>query len=68
MSNMSYCKFQNTLLDMRDCFRDLGDLSVDQIMYDLSREEHIAAVELFRLCLEIAECKDELLYYLKGIK
>ena len=25
MSNMSYCRFQNTLSDLRDCYYALGD-------------------------------------------
>jgi hypothetical protein len=25
MSNMSYCRFQNTLSDLEDCFENMGD-------------------------------------------
>lgn len=26
MSNMSYCRFQNTLGDLQDCYEALGDM------------------------------------------
>lgn len=53
MSNMSYCKFQNTLPDLRDCADALFDRGGD--LSDLSEEEQHAARALIRLCCEIAE-------------
>lgn len=53
MSNMSYCKFQNTLPDLRDCADALFDSDGD--LSDLSEEEQHAARALIRLCCEIAE-------------
>jgi len=44
MSNMAYCRFQNTLEDLRDCN--------EHILVDLSSEEDRA-----RECL-ISECMD----------
>lgn len=32
MSNMSYCRFQNTLIDMRDCLDDLSVSSYDEFI------------------------------------
>lgn len=50
MANMSYCRFQNTLLDLRDCEEAEG-------MYDpdtLSDEERKARRRLIELCKTIA--------------
>lgn len=47
MSNMSYCRFQNTLPDLRDCEEHLEDI-------DLSPEEEKARKRLLRLCERIA--------------
>lgn len=53
MANMSYCRFQNTVSDLRDCadvLRDIADLEdID------SEDEQRAAKRLIRLCCEIAE-------------
>lgn len=51
MANMSYCIFQNTLSDLRDCYAALregaspGDRS--------SEEEGRALLRLIRLCRDI---------------
>jgi hypothetical protein len=51
MGNMSYCRFQNTLLDLKDCFDALceGDTG------DMSPEEQGAMNALLNLCQRIAE-------------
>lgn len=51
MSNMSYCRFQNTLQDLRDCQQAL---QMDG-MGDLSKEELSAAKSLIGICSGIAE-------------
>jgi len=51
MSNMSYCRFENTLADLRDCARALDDGDAD----DLSENEAQAARSLVKLCRRIAE-------------
>lgn len=43
---MSYCRFRNTLQDLRDCE---SDMSVE------SKEEHIARKRLVELCQDIAD-------------
>jgi hypothetical protein len=48
MGNMSYCRFQNTLLALRDCYESLWD-------DDLSDEEGQARDSLVKLCKTIAE-------------
>lgn len=47
MSNMSYCRFQNTLQDLRDCYEGWGE--------DLSPEETKAQKRLLKLCKDIVE-------------
>ena len=49
MSNMSYCRFQNTLQDLQDCYNHIDDAR------DLSPDETIAKKRLIELCQEIAE-------------
>lgn len=46
MSNMSYCKFQNTLNDLEDCYDTIGD--------QLSPDEERARKKLIDLCEKIA--------------
>lgn len=47
MANMSYCRFQNTLPDLRDCQEAMDDA-------DLSPEESQARERLLLLCEQIA--------------
>jgi hypothetical protein len=46
MSNMSYCRFENTLEDLRDCL----DHIEDEVG---SKDEHEARKELIEVCQEI---------------
>lgn len=49
MSNMSYCRFQNTLTDLQDCYDNLfGNLE------ELSPEEKTAREQLIALCHMVA--------------
>lgn len=48
MANMSYCRFQNTLQDMRDCYEAL------QSGETLSRDEHSAMEMLVEICDRIS--------------
>ena len=48
MGNMSYCRFQNTLQDMRDCYEAL------QSGETLSRDEHSAMEMLVEICDRIS--------------
>ena len=52
MSNMSYCKFENTVSDMRDCIDTLDEImgNVD----DLSESEARHAKRFITLCLRVA--------------
>jgi hypothetical protein len=46
MGNMSYCRFINTLQDLRDCVEHIDD--------ELSNEEAKAREKLIKLCQDIA--------------
>ena len=47
MSNLSYCRFQNTLEDLRDCEENID-------MRNLSYDENIARIDLIKICKDIA--------------
>ena len=49
MGNMSYCRFTNTLEDLRDCYDNIDDIE------DLSEEEARARERLIKLCKDIAD-------------
>lgn len=51
MGNMSYCRFQNTVGDLRDCQGALEELLAGD--GKLSREELSAAIRLVETCQEI---------------
>ena len=50
MGNMSYCRFENTLGDLRDCYDALGEMPNTD---DLSESEKRAMSQLIRLCGDI---------------
>lgn len=57
MANMAYCRFHNTLSDLRDCANNFHE-------DDLSVEEHNARARMIELMVEIlqdinAEVEDE---------
>lgn len=52
MSNMSYCRFRNTVGDLKDCVEALLDDGLDGID---DEEERAAAKRLIKLCREVAE-------------
>jgi len=55
MGNMSYCRFRNTVLDLRDCLDNLkSNLSVEH-----DREEFDARAELIEVCRELVEVAEE---------
>lgn len=47
MANMSYCRFQNTNLDLRDCLENMDD-------NELSYDENVARWTLIKKCVQIA--------------
>jgi len=46
MANMSYCRFENTVSDLQDCYDRMDD-------GDLSESETQARIRLIRLCIRI---------------
>lgn len=56
MSNMSYCRFQNTLIDLLDCEQALDNIAGN--LAELSKEEARAADSLIRTCARIANEHD----------
>lgn len=59
MSNMSYCRFQNTLGDLRDCLRTMqGEDEYYQVKKDLSDEEYQAMRTLIVTCQEIVDLNE----------
>lgn len=53
MPNMSYCRFQNTLLNLQDCLSHIED-------NNLSKDEASARERLIRVCRDIVETADEM--------
>jgi len=53
MANMSYCRFENTLRDLRDCYNNMGN-------GDLSKSEFFARKQMIEMCINIVERYDEL--------
>ena len=51
MANMSYCRFQNTYRDLRDCLNDMN--STDFL--ELSETEQNYRNKIVEICKEIAE-------------
>ena len=49
MSNLAYCRFENTLTDLEDCYENIENTA------DMSAEEAKARIELIQLCIRIAE-------------
>ena len=50
--NMSYCRFQNTVIDLADCMDALEEIDYD--LTKLSADEEQAARRLIEICQEIA--------------
>ncbi len=51
MANMSYCRFSNTLSDLRDCYDAMPTCGPGD---DIRPEERHARMRLVKLCAQIA--------------
>jgi hypothetical protein len=51
MANMSYCRFENTYRDLKDCFNDMYNTDFDE----LSETEQNYRNKIVEMCKEIAE-------------
>ncbi len=47
MSNMAYCRFENTVTDVEDCYNNMEEV-------DLSDSEYRKRQKLISLCIDIA--------------
>jgi len=55
MSNMSYCRYRNTLIDLLDCVEHL-EQDIDRVFEgENDLEERTAMLALIRVCKRIAE-------------
>lgn len=59
MANMSYCRFQNTELDLRACNNAMDD-AYNLADMDLSNDEYKAMVRLVSLCQDVVDNFDRL--------
>jgi hypothetical protein len=48
MANMSYCRFSNTLEDLKDCLEHINDN-----VTELTTQEFLARLELIQVCIGI---------------
>lgn len=59
MTNMSYCRFRNTLRDLTDCRDAIADIEMEEIaLKDVSREEREALTQLVGMAWEILNAVD----------
>ncbi len=54
MANMSYCRFQNTLMDLRDCKEALEE----EELLKKGSDEHRAMLRLIEVCQDIVDNND----------
>ena len=54
MANMSYCRFENTLRDLRDCYDNMDN-------DNLSKSEFYARKQMIEMCANITNQHEDLL-------
>lgn len=54
MANMSYCRFENTLRDLRDCYNNMDN-------DNLSKSEFYARKQMIEMCANIINQHEDLL-------
>lgn len=58
--NMSYCRFQNTVSDLKDCFEAMcGEDEYYQSKADISNEEFDALERIVEICRDIVHMADD---------
>jgi len=55
MSNMSYCRFENTYGDLKDCLEALREEGVEQILENATEYEKPYIQKLIKLCRQVTE-------------
>ena len=57
---MSYCRFQNTVSDLEDCFEAMvGEDKYYQSKADISEDELSALERMIEMCRDIADMADD---------
>ena len=64
MGNMSYCRFENTAADLRDCLSAIHRGETD----DLSRYEIAGLTKIMDMANELVEMEDDILELLNRLK
>lgn len=55
MSNMSYCRFENTYNDLKDCYEALGEVNnLEELEKSANEYEKPYIRKLIKLCARIA--------------
>ncbi len=60
MSNMSYCRFENTSVDLDDCYNALEEMYGEEDFEKLSDYERFAAIRLINTCKDIVRIGEEM--------
>jgi hypothetical protein len=59
MQNMSYCRFENTVGALTECYDALKEDGVKKIQEEASHREAPHVIDLLQLCREIVEAYDD---------
>jgi len=59
MANMSYCRFQNTVMDMQDCFNAMDEAVDLNESMDLSSDEQRAFQRMYNLLTEMVSMMEQ---------
>jgi hypothetical protein len=59
MANMSYCRFQNTVQDMHDCFNAMAEAVDLNESMDLSNDEQRSFQEMYNLMSDMINMMEE---------
>ena len=60
MSNISYCMYENTLNDLRACYRDMLSRTEDEQHEPLSHSEAGAQQDLINVCQQIIDLAEQM--------
>lgn len=55
MGNMSYCRFENTHSDLRDCEDALSEEGLYRLLEDSDEVERASIIKTIKLCRDIAD-------------
>lgn len=73
MANMSYCRFENTVNDLRDCrdaleeiYDNVSEVTVAEVKKQLSESEYAAMLRLLNLCQTITINYGEMVDLVEG--